>query len=62
MFNDKSPITFGVKPVVFAQQLGVNYSSQRFTFDFGLLFKTKEVKSTARAHQYGTISLFYRFN
>ena len=62
MFNDKSPVTFGVKPVVFAQQLGFNYSSQRFTFDFGMLFKTKEVKSSAKAHQYGTISLFYRFN
>lgn len=62
MFNNDSPVTFGVKPVVFAQQLGFNYSSQRFTFDFGMIFKTKEVKSTARAHQYGSISMFYRFN
>ncbi|MCX2451748.1 lipid A deacylase LpxR family protein [Pedobacter sp. PLR] len=62
MFNNNSPVTFGVKPVVFAQQLGFNYSSQRFTFDFGMIFKTKEVKSTARAHQYGSISMFYRFN
>lgn len=62
MFNNNSPVTFGVKPVVFAQQLGVNYSSQRFTFDFGVLFKTKEVKSDAKAHQYGSISMFYRFN
>ena len=62
MFNDDSPITFDAKPVVFAQQLGFNYSSNRFTADFGLLFKTKEVKSAAKAHQYGTISLFYRFN
>ncbi len=62
MFNNDSPVTFDVKPIVFAQQLGFNYSSRRFTFDFGLLFKTKEVKSTAKAHQYGTISMFYRFN
>jgi hypothetical protein len=62
LFNHNSPVTFGSKPVVFAQQLGVNYSSQRFTADFAILFKTKEVKSTAWAHQYGTISLFYRFN
>ncbi|WP_432710977.1 lipid A deacylase LpxR family protein [Pedobacter sp.] len=62
MFNHNSPITFDVKPIVFAQQLGFNYSSSRFSADFGLLFKTKEVKSAARAHQYGTISLFYRFN
>lgn len=62
MFNNDSPITFDAKPIVFAQQIGFNYSSNRFTADFGLLFKTKEVKSAARAHQYGTISLFYRFN
>jgi len=53
---------FEVKPLVFAQQLGFNYSSQRFTFDFGVLFKTKEVKNIIHAHQYGTISMFYRFN
>ncbi|MEQ7800238.1 lipid A deacylase LpxR family protein [Pedobacter sp. ASV1-7] len=62
MFNDNDPITFGAKPLVFAQQIGFNYSSQRFTFDFGMIFKTKEVKSTAKAHQYGSISMFYRFN
>ena len=62
LFNNDSPVTFDVKPVVFAQQLGFNYSSRRFTFDFGLLFKTKEVKSAAKPHQYGTISMFYRFN
>ena len=62
LFKDNSPVTFDVKPIVFAQQLGFNYSTQRFTFDFGVLFKTKELKSAARAHQYGTISMFYRFN
>lgn len=53
---------FQLKKFVFAQQLGFNYSSQRFTFDFGLIFKTKEVKDIVHAHQYGTISMFYRFN
>ncbi len=53
---------FEAKKFVFAQQLGFNYSSQRFTFDFGLLFKTKEVEDIVRSHQYGTISMFYRFN
>ncbi|RZK79814.1 MAG: lipid A deacylase LpxR family protein, partial [Pedobacter sp.] len=62
MFNNNSPVTFGIKPIVFAQQIGANYSSQRFTFDFGVLFKTKEIKSDAKAHQYGSISMFYRFN
>lgn len=62
LFNNNSPVTFGVKPIVFAQQIGFNYSSQRFTFDFGMIFKTKEIKSSAKAHQYGSITMFYRFN
>jgi lipid A 3-O-deacylase len=62
MFNNDSPVTFDPKPIVFGQQLGFNYSSKRFTFDFGLLFKTKELKSDAKAHQYGMISMYYRFN
>ena len=62
MFTSESPVTFEAKPLVFAQQVGFNYSSQRFTFDFGLTFKSKEVKSIAKAHQYGSISMFYRFN
>jgi lipid A 3-O-deacylase len=62
LFNNNSPVTFDQKPIVFAQQLGLNYSSQRFTADYSMLFKTKEIKSTARAHQWGSISLFYRFN
>lgn len=62
IFKDNSPVTFDVKPFVFAQQVGLNYSSQRFTFDFGMVFKTKEIKSSAKAHQYGSISMSYRFN
>jgi len=62
LFNNDSPVTFGQKPIVFAQQLGVNYSSQRFTVDYSMIFKTKEIKSSARAHQWGSISMYYRFN
>lgn len=63
LFNkDKGPITFEPKPLVFSQQLGVSYSRNRMTADFSLIFKTREVKSNAKPHQYGSISLFYRFN
>jgi lipid A 3-O-deacylase len=62
MFNKDSPVTFDTKRFVFAQQLGFNYSTPRFTFDYSILFKSKEVKSVAKAHQYGTISMYYRFN
>ena len=62
MFNNNSPVTFNQKPVVFAQQLGIDYSVDRFTADFGVLFKTKEIKSVARAHQWGSVTVSYRFN
>lgn len=61
LFKNNSPLTFGVKPVVFEQQFGVNYSSKRFTADFNIIFKTKEVKSVAKAQNYGGLSLYYRF-
>ncbi|MGA9650403.1 lipid A deacylase LpxR family protein [Pedobacter sp.] len=61
LFNNDSPVTFGVKPIVFEQQFGVNYSSNRFTADFNVIFKTQEVKSVAKAQNYGGLSLYYRF-
>jgi len=61
LFNNDSPVTFGVKPIVFEQQFGVNYSSKRFTADFNIIFKTKEVKSVAKPQNYGGLSLYYRF-
>ena len=62
MFNNDSPITFNPKRLVFAQQVGFDYSSSRFTFDFGLTFKTKEIKGDLLSEQYGAISMYYRFN
>lgn len=63
LFNkNKGPIVFESKPLVFSQQLGINYSKNRFSADFSIIFKTKEVKSIAKPHQYGSIALYYRFN
>jgi lipid A 3-O-deacylase len=59
--NSRSPVTFGIRPIVFSQSIGINYSSPRFTVDYSLIFLSKEIKSTAKAHQYGSISMFYRF-
>ena len=62
LFNNDSPVTFDIQPIVFEQRLGLNYSSPRFTFDFGIFMRTKEVRSTAPGHQWGAISMFYRFD
>lgn len=60
--EDKGDVTYDTKPVVFSQELGVAYSQKRWTLNFSLIFKSKEVESAAKAHQYGIIDIFYRFD
>ncbi|MHB1176879.1 MAG: lipid A deacylase LpxR family protein [Daejeonella sp.] len=60
--NNKGPVTFDVKPLVFSQQAGFIYSKNRWTADFSVIFKSREVKSTAKPHQYGSAALYYSFN
>jgi lipid A 3-O-deacylase len=60
--EDKGPVVYDPKPLVFSQQAGVIYAKNRWTADFSLIFKSKEVKSVARPHQYGSAALYYRFN
>lgn len=60
--KDKGPVLFNIKPVVFSQQAGAIYSQNRFTVDFSVILKTREVESIAKADQFGSIALFYRFN
>ena len=60
--DDKGPAVFDPKPLVFSQQAGIIYSKKRWTADFSLIFKSREVKSLARPHQYGSAALYYRFN
>ncbi len=63
LFSDrKGPITFDTKSLVFSQQLGLMYAVNRWTIDFSLLFKSREIKSSAKAHQYGSAAFYYRFN
>jgi hypothetical protein len=60
--DDKGLVIYDVKPFVFSQQAGIIYSKNRWTGDFSLIFKSREVKSSAKPHQYGSAALYYRFN
>lgn len=60
--KDKGPVVFDIKPVVVSQQAGVIYSQNRFTADFSIILKSREVKSIAKSDQFGSIALYYRFN
>jgi hypothetical protein len=55
-------VLFNIKPVVFSQQAGAIYSQNRFTVDFSIILKTREVESIAKSDQFGSIALFYKFN
>ncbi|GAA4793805.1 lipid A deacylase LpxR family protein [Olivibacter ginsenosidimutans] len=61
LLHDKGPVIFGIEPWVISQLLGFTYAHNQFSIDAHLQFNTKEVKSTATAHQYGSITLGYSF-
>jgi lipid A 3-O-deacylase len=59
--KDKGLVTFQSKPVVFSQQLGLAFANQRWTFDFSVIFKSKELKQMEKSNQYGSLDIYYRF-
>ena len=59
---DKGPVTYRPRPIVFSQDAGVVFADDKWTFTFTLTVKTKEIKSPAKPHQYGSIGISYRFN
>lgn len=60
--DDKGPVTYDVKRLVFTTEAGVMYAYKRWNADFSATFKSKEIESPAKRHQYGSASLYYRFN
>lgn len=61
LIKDKGPVTFDVHPFVFSQSFGVQLATRRIGINFNYVFNTKEVKSEATAHQYGSFSMAYYF-
>jgi lipid A 3-O-deacylase len=54
-------ITLDKEPFVFSQQVGVAFTTRRFTFDIAAIFHTKEVKEMNLSEQWGTVTGIYRF-
>jgi|GEM_PF-1226800 len=61
LLHDKGPVVFGIEPWMLSQLIGFNYAKKQFSLDIHLQFNTKEVRSTATAHQYGSITIGYAF-
>ncbi|WP_256009501.1 lipid A deacylase LpxR family protein [Desertivirga xinjiangensis] len=60
--EDKGPVVFTPNRLLFAQELGVMYAKNRWSLNFSVIFQSKELKEQRKAHQYGSASIFYRFN
>ncbi|QQL48461.1 lipid A deacylase LpxR family protein [Mucilaginibacter ginkgonis] len=55
-------ITGALNHLMFSNQLGGDYTYDRLTIDFSVIFHTKDVKTMVDAHQWGSIALLYHFN
>lgn len=59
--KDKGLVIYKPNPIVFSQQIGAVYASKRWTFDFSVIFKSKQLAEAKRSEQYGSFSACYRF-
>lgn len=57
--TDKGPVTFGIRHWVYSQQIGFNFAWKRLSAKYIVTLKTKEVKGSAKAYQYGSVILAY---
>jgi lipid A 3-O-deacylase len=56
-------VTLNTERFIFSNQLGVAYSGKRFVIDLAAIIRTKDVKELVHStHQWGAITLLYRFN
>lgn len=66
LFGSRSPnsmeITLNPERFVFSNQLGIGYSGKRFVLDAAAIFHTKDVKQMVQSHQWGSVTLLYRFH
>lgn len=60
--EDKGPVTFDAQKLVYSQQLGIGFSSSRWSVGYTVMFRGKEVESAAKPYYYASGFLAYRFN
>ncbi|MCF6212596.1 MAG: lipid A deacylase LpxR family protein [Flavobacteriaceae bacterium] len=62
LFNNNSPLTYGVKPIKAHLQIGLKWTSKRFNYGYDVTYLTKAVDNNrVTAHKYGTITMIYKF-
>ena len=65
LFTTRNPnsmeITLDVERIMLSNQLGIAYAGKRFVIDAAAIFHTKDVKQMQQSHQWGSVTLLYRF-
>jgi hypothetical protein len=54
-------ITQDIEPIVLSNQIGAAYTADHWVFDASAIYHTKDVKEMFRAHQWGSVTVLYRF-
>ena len=59
--GEKGPAVFEPNRFQYSQEFGVNYATNRWTLNFAITFKSRDVETQNRAHKYGSATIYYRF-
>lgn len=60
--NNTASLNFKIKPFALEQKMGVVYATNRWTANFSIIFRSKEIKNISKPDQFASISLYYRFS
>jgi len=62
IFNDKSPVTFGIEPILYSLETGVIFQLYRVNLKYSVTFNGVEVlNDKVRRQTYGSIDISYIF-
>lgn len=66
LFKDRDPasmeVTLDPERLMMSNTVGLTYTTPRWVFDAAAIFRTKDVKQMRSAHQWGSVTVLYRFN
>ena len=62
LFSDNTEeVIFKPNRLIYSQEFGINYAVKRWTLNFSVTFKSRDVKTQDKPHQYGSAMIYYRF-
>ncbi len=65
LFNHKPrhlEITATQKPIIFTDQIGGSFVNGHWVLDLSVIFQSRETQEMVHPHQWGSVSVLYRFN